>query len=766
MDFVAPVLPSTGLTVQASLCRTAPGVCLGAVPHEHASKQFLLLAVGLAGACKLRPQKRLRFGTARVQRRFLSFGDDNSNDNVVGLVFDEQMAQHRNLEDPSHPEQPARILKVFEYLEREGLVRRCVRLDARKATREELELKHTAQHVDAMFEMQSMTEEATIELGQKYDSIFLCPDSLEAALLAAGSVLTATERVCAGEVQSAVCVVRPPGHHAESNMARGFCLFGNVGLAAAMARQKGLSARTLIVDFDVHHGNGTHKMFEDDQSVLFCSVHRYDRGKYYPTGPLGNFTSHGVGTGEGYTVNVPWEVEKSKTPPGDAEFLYAFDRLFLPIAEAFAPDLVLISAGFDAAPGDPLGGCIVTPNGFYEITKRLMGLANGRVVLAQEGGYNVESNSESMAACARALLGDKAPEQSQLPGFNVVDGRGSQPAAMSHVATVEAARKHYAQFWPCLRPQVAYSLLAVSPDRHLEYIRWMTGSEPLENGILGFIAAFVHPQQALYQVMELLEGPDLFDFLAQRSVKLEERIASGLVKQIVKAVHFLHRTVGALHRDIKPENFGFIKPPVAGQPLPELKLFDLGLAWVLKAPVTDETAKTLLRIKRCGTAAYMAPEVWDGNTGPPSDVWGVGVVSYIVTSLEVPFKLMETKQPKAAIRQNPLSFESRAWQNTSADAKHFLEGLLDKSPDTRLTTADALAHDWMQDARMGLPPIAEGENNVNSDADADGNNVKSLQRALPSLPPKSKRSEAGFFESMTFAPSAYFGERGSSSAGL
>ncbi|CAE7661589.1 CPK16 [Symbiodinium pilosum] len=305
--------------------------------------------------------------------------------------------------------------------------------------------------------------------------------------------------------------------------------------------------------------------------------------------------------------------------------------------------------------------------------------------------------------------------------------------------------------------EVAYSLLAVSPDRHLQYIHIMTGSEPLQNGILGFIAAFVQPQQAVYQVMEMLEGPDLFDFLAQRSSKLEERIAAGLVKQMLKAVNFLHRKVGALHRDIKPENFGFIKPPIAGQPLPELKLFDLGLAWVLKDTVTDETAKTLLRIKRCGTACYMAPEVWDGNTGPPSDVWGVGVVSYVVTSLEVPFKLMETKQPKMAIRTNPLSFSSRAWQNTSDHAKHFLEGLLDKNPDTRLTTVEALAHDWLQDARMGLPPIAEGEN---SNVSVDGQDVKPFQKALPSLPPKSKRSEAGLFESMTFAPSMYFGETG------
>ncbi|CAJ1329166.1 unnamed protein product [Effrenium voratum] len=611
-----------------------------------------------------------------VRRRFFNLGSDEK-DNVVGLVYDERMAKHRNLEDSSHPEQPKRVLAVFEHLQSRSLAKRCTRVPAREATREELLLKHSQEHVDAMLGVRNLSESEAIKLSQQFDSVFLCPESTEAGLLAAGSVLEATARVCAGELQSAVCVVRPPGHHAEPKAPRGFCLFGNVGLAAAHAQSRGLSQRTLVVDFDVHHGNGTQRMFEEDSSVLFLSVHRYDRGTYYPGGQLGNYTSHGRGEGEGYTVNIPWEVEKNKTPPGDPEMLYAFERVFMPIARAFDPDLVLVSAGFDAAPGDPLGGCRVSPTGFFDITKELMSLADGKVVLAQEGGYNVESNSESMAACVSALLGEEAPSEGQLPGFNVVDERNTKPADMSHVATVET---------------IGYSLLSVSPERHLDFMNAMTGRGPFENGTWA------------------------------------------------RALHYMHRTIGALHRDIKPENFGFIKPPTAGQPLPALKLFDMGLAWVLKAPVTEETAKKMLHVKRCGTACYMAPEVWDGHTGPPSDVWSLGVVSFITVSLEVPFKLMEHKQPKLAVRDNELSFESRAWADASDQSKQFLQGLLDKVPSSRLTTGEALAHCWLT---ASLEPIAEG-------ASPDNGVLPPLTERR--LPARSRRSEAGLFESMAMAP--------------
>jgi len=298
-------------------------------------------------------------------------------------------------------------------------------------------------------------------LSERYEDVFLCPGSTEAALLAAGSVVEATSRVCAGEVQSAICVVRPPGHHAETDRAYAFCMFGNVAIAAAEARRQDWSKKTLIVDFDVHHGNGTQNMFADDPTVLYLSLHRYDGGKFFPGGKLGSYTSTGLGNGKGYSVNVPWDVEsglaRGDQAPGNAETLFAFDQVLMPISREFAPDLVLISAGFDAAEIDPLGGCRLTPQGFYAITQKLMDLANGRLVLALEGGYNLNSSSDCMAACVRALLGDSKPPRQptaaeqrramlQGPG-----GSSEELPAIFHVERVQATRRYLSKFWSSLR---------------------------------------------------------------------------------------------------------------------------------------------------------------------------------------------------------------------------------------------------------------------------------------------------------------------------
>lgn len=364
----------------------------------------------------------------------------------VGLFFDEAMAKHRNLEDSSHPEQPARILRIFERLQEEGHAGRCHRIPCRPALRAELALKHTQEHIDAMLAIEGKSEKQAILASRNYNSVYLCPDSTQAALLSAGSVLEATKQVCKGKVRSAVCVVRPPGHHAECGCAMGFCMFGNVALAAAKAREEGWASRVLIVDWDVHHGNGTQNMFEEDPTVLYFSTHRYDNGRFYPGGKLGHFESHGAGPGAGFSVNVPWDVvggqRRGCTAPGDAEMVDAWERVLMPVARAFKPDLVLISAGFDAAEGDPLGGCKITPAGYHELTRQLTELASGRVVIALEGGYNLESISASMAACTGALLGDPPP--------NTI---GS--AQSFHADTVSSVCSHLQQFWPALKGGVA-----------------------------------------------------------------------------------------------------------------------------------------------------------------------------------------------------------------------------------------------------------------------------------------------------------------------
>lgn len=377
----------------------------------------------------------------------------------VALFYDPVMAEHRNLIDQEHPEQPSRIISIMSHLEAEGLTNRCLRLPCRVAERFELETKHAAKYVEAMLQAEDFDDEQANFEGRKYDSsgdcFFLSSKSVLAARLSAGSVIEAVSQVCKGEVRSAVCVVRPPGHHAECNRPMGFCMFGNVALAAAIARKNGWAARILIIDWDVHHGNGTQKMFEDDSSVLYFSVHRHDNGSFYP-GREGHHENHGVGPGEGYSVNVPWDVRgasrKGVPAPGDAEYLAAFERVLLPISAEFEPDLVIISAGFDAALGDPIGGCVVSPVGFHRLTQMAMRLAGGRLVLALEGGYNLNSIGVSMAACVRALLYDPVPPAPPAPfGQECVRFRDIPHASYSK--TIDRVIEHFARFWPSLQAQ-------------------------------------------------------------------------------------------------------------------------------------------------------------------------------------------------------------------------------------------------------------------------------------------------------------------------
>jgi len=373
----------------------------------------------------------------------------------VGIVYDEEMTKHHDLEDDEHPEQPARITSIYGKLQEAGLVDRCVRFQSKKATREQLLLKHTAKHVDAMMKLESLSEADAIEQGHKYRSVYLGPESTQAALLSAGSVIEGVSAVCRGEAQRGICVVRPPGHHAECDCAMGFCMFANLSLAVAEVHRTGLSHRTLIVDWDIHHGNGTYKLFEDDPAVLFFSIHRYDNGRFFPGGPLGNYTTHGSKEGEGYSVHVPWDVrgglKRGHPTPGDSEYIEAFDKLLLPIAADFQPDLVVVSAGFDAAKGDPLGLCNVSPRGYYELMQKLLTLANGRVVVVLEGGYNLESISVSMLACARALLGDEMPADEDDDDDDEEEEPVPRPPPHHfHADLIEKVRVHQAQFWPSL----------------------------------------------------------------------------------------------------------------------------------------------------------------------------------------------------------------------------------------------------------------------------------------------------------------------------
>ncbi|XP_076447342.1 protein deacetylase HDAC6-like [Babylonia areolata] len=332
------------------------------------------------------------------------------------FVFDTAMNKHKNLHDVAklkidaraitHPERPKRTSSIFEKHREWGLLKRCLQVEARRATEDEILRVHDESYLEIVKGTADMSEEDAFRTPaeHKYMSVYMCRDTYDSALLSAGGVLQATEAVLTGQTQNAVAVIRPPGHHAESDHAMGFCIFNNVAVAARHAQDKFGVQRVLIVDWDVHHGNATQHTFYSDPSVLYISVHRFG-ADFFPFGPDGDLHFTGRGKGQGFNVNVPWLDKKM----GNAEYMAAFQRIVMPIAYEFAPELVLVSAGFDAAEGDLLGMCSVLPECFGHLTHMLCSLANGRVVLVLEGGYDLTSLSLSMATCTSVLLGDPCP---------------------------------------------------------------------------------------------------------------------------------------------------------------------------------------------------------------------------------------------------------------------------------------------------------------------------------------------------------------------
>jgi acetoin utilization deacetylase AcuC-like enzyme len=322
---------------------------------------------------------------------------------ATGLLFDERFLLHRA--PAGHPEHGGRLEAIWNHFQSEGLAARCRRVAARPASRGEL----LAVHTESL--LAEVHASAAQELTQLDPDTYARNQSEEAALLAAGGLTDLCLQVLAGSLDDGFALVRPPGHHAEADRAMGFCLFNNVAVAARAARKNG-ARRILIVDWDVHHGNGTQNAFWDDADVLYVSTHQYP---FYPG--TGSIAEIGGPLAAGRTINVPWPAGM-----GDAEYLAAFDRVLLPAARAFEPDLVLVSAGFDAAAGDLLGGMQISPEGYAAMTARLLPLAEGRLVLALEGGYNLEAISASAAACLRVLLGE-APAREDFGAPSTLSAR-------------------------------------------------------------------------------------------------------------------------------------------------------------------------------------------------------------------------------------------------------------------------------------------------------------------------------------------------------
>jgi len=310
---------------------------------------------------------------------------------MTGLVYDEVYLRHET--QKGHPERPERLSAIVRRLEKTGLLARMAQLKPVAAEEKWLLTVHAPEYVEHV--------RRSCQGGARFLDSMDTPvskESFAAAEMAAGGVLAAVDAVVEGKVQSAFCAVRPPGHHATKNRAMGFCLLNNVAIAARYARQKHKLAKVLIVDWDVHHGNGTQAAFDDDPTVFYFSIHQYP---FYPG--TGSADERGRGKALGTKLNVPLPAGS-----GDREYKRAFEEKLRPAALAFKPDLVLISAGFDAYEHDLLGGMKVSTEGFAELTRIVREIAGqccgGRLVSVLEGGYNLDGLADCVEAHIRVLM--------------------------------------------------------------------------------------------------------------------------------------------------------------------------------------------------------------------------------------------------------------------------------------------------------------------------------------------------------------------------
>jgi acetoin utilization deacetylase AcuC-like enzyme len=313
----------------------------------------------------------------------------------AGLVYDPIYLEH---DTGDHVENARRLVEAMSHLKETGIKEKLTSLPARPASPEELEMIHAPEYISYV---KSKAEKGG---GWLDPDTVMSPKSYEAALYAAGGVLVAVEAVMKEEVDNAFALVRPPGHHAIQDRAMGFCIFNNVAIAAKFALSKFNLNRVLIADFDVHHGNGTQDAFYSDPKVLYFSTHQYP---FYPG--TGWMDETGTGAGEGTTVNFPMAAGW-----GDEEYLRAFNEVLIPVVRRFQPQLILVSAGFDAHWADHLAMMRATITGFAQMAMILKELAaelcQGRLVFTLEGGYNLRVVASSIKATFDVLLGNSEIE--------------------------------------------------------------------------------------------------------------------------------------------------------------------------------------------------------------------------------------------------------------------------------------------------------------------------------------------------------------------
>ncbi|KAI5902150.1 Histone deacetylase HDA1 [Candida parapsilosis] len=376
----------------------------------------------------------------------------------TGLVYDVRMRYHAKIftsyfeyTDP-HPEDPRRIYRIYKKLVEAGLVQDyslsgidelgpyMEKIPIREASADEILEVHSEEHLKHIQSTETMTKDELLKETATGDSIYVNNDSFFSAKLSCGGAIEACKAVVEGKVKNSLAAVRPPGHHAEPDSPGGFCLFINVAVAAKnILKSYPESVRKIVVlDWDIHHGNGTQKAFYDDPRVLYISLHRYENGKFYPGTKYGGAEQVGEGAGEGFNLNIPWRSHGMH----DGDYVYAFNKVIIPVMLEYDPDLIIVSSGFDAADGDVIGACHVSPAGYGYMTHLLKAIARGKLAVILEGGYNLTSISNSALAVAKVLLGE--------PPENTIR---MQPHGDA-IEVVDEVTKIQSKYWKCLKPGV------------------------------------------------------------------------------------------------------------------------------------------------------------------------------------------------------------------------------------------------------------------------------------------------------------------------
>ncbi len=302
----------------------------------------------------------------------------------VGFIYDDIFLRHETPE--WHPERKERLIHIIDSLKKSGTWEKLIHIKPRKATYDEIALVHASGYIKKI---------KNFGTGYLDPDTYMSEDSLEATLYAAGAVIEAVERCKKGEIQRAFCAVRPPGHHAESDRAMGFCIFNNIAIGARYAQETGYK-KVFLIDFDVHHGNGSQHIFETDDTVFYFSTHQYP---HYPG--TGVDSERGTGKGEKFTHNVPM-----RPGSGDQEYLYVYEDILPNLVKEFGPDITLVSAGYDIHKNDPLSDIRVSDKGVRGIVHSVLSCSSNPFVFTLEGGYDLPSLTESVKITIEEMLRD------------------------------------------------------------------------------------------------------------------------------------------------------------------------------------------------------------------------------------------------------------------------------------------------------------------------------------------------------------------------